>query len=421
MTCRPDRRLIRAAGRSTRFLLVRLQAPAAERRADRLPLDVALVLDRSGSMAGEKIRLAREAVERSIRVLDDRDRVAVVVYDDRIDVVLPGSPATAETRRTAEARLREIDARGSTNLAGGWLTGCEQVAMGTATERVARTLLLTDGLANVGITDHNELESHARELRRRGIATTTFGVGVDFDESLLQALATAGGGNFYFISDARQIPDFVTSELGEVLETVAREAGLDIEAPGGVAVDVLGSYPLERRGGGWRVELGDLVSDQEVEVVLRLNFPAGSVGDEMGVRVTARDRDGVLAPDAATLRWEFADHRANDGQSRDGDVDRVVGRLFAARARQEAVALNRSGDFGKAADVLRRVGRRIEEYAGSDPELQALVTVLEREASHDFAVPMAARELKMRHFAASTLVRGRDALGRARRAPDQRT
>jgi len=420
MTCLADRTFVRAAARSTRFVVVRLEAPTARRRSDRLPLDVALVLDRSGSMAGEKIRLAREAVTRSLGALDERDRVAVVVYDDRIDVVLPSAPAGGETRRTVEARLREIDARGSTNLAGGWLAGCEQAALGLDGERIARTLLLTDGLANVGITDPHELETHARELRRRGVATTAFGVGDDFDEVLLRAMATAGGGNFYYISDARQIADHIASELGEALEVVARDAALVLDVPAGVVLDVLGPQPVERRGGTWRVSLGDLVSGQEVEVVLQLNFATGTVGDEVAVHVAAEDRDGALPPDAATVRWTYADHAANDRRPRTREVDRVVAGRFAARARQEAVARNRAGDYGRASEALRKVARRIGRYAGSDEVLRDLVAELDREASHEYAAPMAAAVRKSIHFSSANILASRDARGRARHGPGDR-
>ncbi|MCU0483065.1 MAG: VWA domain-containing protein [Chloroflexi bacterium] len=222
---RQDRRYIRSASRSTRHLLVRVVAPAGDRRAERLPLTVALVLDRSGSMSGPKIALAKQAVDRALSALDDSDRVAIVVYDDQVDVVAPLAPARREAKSLARERLAAIDARGTTNLAGGWLAGCEQVALGQAGERVARTLLLTDGLANVGITDPAELERHAGELRRRGVATSTFGVGADFDEALLQAMAGAGGGHFYYIERPAQIPDLIASELGEALDVGTSSPG----------------------------------------------------------------------------------------------------------------------------------------------------------------------------------------------------
>ncbi|MBP1704624.1 MAG: hypothetical protein H6Q36_363 [Chloroflexi bacterium] len=418
---RQDRHYIRSASRSTRHLLVRVVAPAGDRRAERLPITVALVLDRSGSMAGLKIGLAKQAVDRALSAIDDRDRFAVVVYDDQIDVVAGLAPAAREAKDRARERLGAIDARGTTNLAGGWLAGCEQVALGQGDERVARALLLTDGLANVGITDPAELEHHAGELRRRGVATSTFGVGADFDEALLQGMASAGGGHFYYIERPAQIPDLIASELGEALDVVARAARLQILLPPGVDARVIGPRPLLRSGDCWAVELGDLVSRQELDVLLALNFPHGSDGDEMPVRVSATDADGALAGAPGVAGWTYADHRTNDAQPRDRALDRIVASNHAARARQEAVRLNRGGDLAGASRLLRDVARKIRGYAGDDPQLLELADALDREAAVEFSVPMAEPTRKAVHAASYRVLASRDVLGRARRSdPDDR-
>src|SRR5690606_1796511 len=215
--------------------------------------------DRSGSMASEsKFGLARQAVERSLAMLQPEDRFALVVYDDHIDVLAQSSFATAEAKRRAQSALRGVGPRGSTNHAGGWMRGCEQIAEFLDDERVSRCLLLTDGLANTGITDRDELARHAGELRQRGVSTSTFGVGADFDERLLRDMAHEGGGNFYFIEAPEQIPDLLTSELGEALEVVMRRAALHVMLPDGMEARPLNRYRHTRVVGdnGPRVELG---------------------------------------------------------------------------------------------------------------------------------------------------------------------
>jgi Ca-activated chloride channel family protein len=424
MTCmtmtlkaRTDRRLIRSTSRSARFVLAEITAPHSHRQQGqrRPPVNLAFVLDRSGSMAGDKIRLAKEAVAQSLRRLDSDDRFSVVMYDSEIDVVMASTPATSQARQTALTRLAMIDARSSTNLAGGWLRGAEQVALAMASEGVNRVLLLTDGLANVGITDPDQLTRHATELRARGIATTTFGVGADFDESLLQAMATAGGGNFYYIADEAAIADYVTSEVGEALDVVAREVALEITAPESVSIETLTPFPFERRGARTVVQLGSLVAEQLVQVVLRLSFPLGEVGHETGVVVSLSDATGVAGGAAQALDWRYADHAANDGQERDVEVDRAVASVYAARARQEATRLNKATDYEAARQALAAVARRIRDYAGRDAELRGIIAELERDAE-SLSAPMAPVALKQMHFASYASARMRMPSGAAMRA-----
>src|SRR6185369_4410647 len=247
LSARTDRRFIRSAHRSERFVLVELEAPPAEAKPTRDPVNLAIVLDRSGSMSGEKLELAKRAVETAVDRLLPTDRFAIVCYDDRIDVVVEATAASREAKTNAIERLRAIDARGSTDLAGGLLRGAEQVALAMAPAGVNRVLVLTDGLANVGIVDPAELARHARELRARGVTTSTFGVGADFDEALLQSMADAGGGHFYFIEHAAQIQDHIATEVGELLQVVARDVSLEVTAPDGVVVTTLSPYQLEQR------------------------------------------------------------------------------------------------------------------------------------------------------------------------------
>jgi Ca-activated chloride channel family protein len=418
LTVRPDRTLIRPNWHSKRFVLAHIAAPRATAERARPPVNLAVVLDRSGSMSGEKLRVAKSAVEEAIARLQPDDRFSVVVYDDVVDVVIESTSASGEARRGAIEGLRAIEARGSTNLGEGWLRGCEQVASHLAERGVNRCLLLTDGLANVGISDPGQLAAHAAELRARGVSTSTFGVGNDFDERLLQELADAGGGHFYYIADAPQIRDAITSEVGETLEVVARDVNLEITARDDIRVEPISPYKATARGNRTVVSLGDLGSEQVVEVVLRLSMPYGDLGRETGAIVAQTDRDGVFGPGGAgeaesvRLSWTYTDDRANDTQPRDVEVDRAVARLFAARARQEAVARNRAGDFAGAQRVLEATASRIRAYAGRDANMRDLVDALGQEQV-PFSMPMAEPSLKEAHFASANMLRSRDAAGRS--------
>ena len=437
LSARADRRYIRSAHRSERFVLVELEAPAAPEKAGRDPVNLAFVLDRSGSMSGQKLELAKRAIETAVDRLLPSDRFSIVCYDDRIDVVVEGTAASREAKTNALDRLRAIDARGSTDLAGGWLRGAEQVALGQGVgqavrqvagagpaaagaqhdDAVNRVLLLTDGLANVGMTDPAELGRHAAELRGRGVTTTTFGVGEDFDEALLQSMADAGGGHFYFIENAAQILDHVATEVGELLAVVARDVVLEVTAPESVAVGSLSPYPVERHGSRLQLRLGDLIAEQRLEVVLRFKFPFGPVGQEVGALIAVVDREGLLNLAGAApvgVGWEYADDRTNDAQPRDRAVDRAVARLFAARARQEAVALNRAGRYAAAGSALQGVAGRIAAYAGSDAGLREIVAELRLEEDR-WAAPAPEMARKVAFAAANYSLRSRAPRGGANR------
>ncbi len=410
-----DRSLIRAGARSTRYVKVSFTAPEAPRTGGRRPVTVALVLDRSGSMSGEKIRLARTAAQSALTLLEADDRFAVVVYDQEIDLLVESSPASPAARRRAAKALDATEARGSTDLCGGWLRGCEQVGLGLTDENIGRCLLLTDGLANHGITDRSQIIAHAAELRARGVATSTFGVGADFDERLLRGMAERSGGHFYYLQDARQIPDLLASEMGETLEVVARSATLSVELPAGGSVEPLGTFPARPAGRNTEIDLGDLVSGQEVEVTLAVTFGRGTEGETVDTAVSLTDRDESLEVRTQTLSWSYASHGENDRQPRERTVDRAVAEAYSARARDEATERNRHGDLDGARRVLRQTASRVGDYAGDDAELRALVGELLRESERFSERQFSPVMLKAEQFAAYAGQAARTPDGRARR------
>ncbi|HYW32413.1 MAG TPA: VWA domain-containing protein, partial [Gemmatimonas sp.] len=323
---RTDRTLVRAGARSTRYILVSYTAPEAPARGERAPVNVALVLDRSGSMEGDrKFTLARDATKSALAMLRPSDRFTLVVYDTEIDTLAHAQLATATAKRDALATLSEIGPRGGTDLCGAWMTACEALAEGLANERVSRALLLTDGLANHGETDPERLAQHAAALRARGIATSTFGVGRDFDERLLEQIAHEGGGNFNFIASAEQIPEFLTGELGEALETTVHGANLEVTLPAGASATVLNRFRNAiTPGGKLRVQLGDLASGQEVRVVIAVQFPISEPGERIAVGLSLAGDGAQAVDEEATLEWTYATHQANDRQTRNRVVDREV-------------------------------------------------------------------------------------------------
>ncbi len=408
LTALADRVLVRSGARSTRYALVTVVAPTATRATTRIPVNLAIVLDRSGSMAGQKFVLARRAVEQALMQLQSEDRFALVVYDDSIDVLAESTRATPDAKRSALARLASLEPRGSTDLSGGWMRGCEQIAFamtsGDRAQTIDRCLLLTDGLANRGITDRDDLISHAAALRERGIQTSTFGVGEDFDERLLAGLADAGGGHFYFLANAEQIPELIASEVGEALEVVLRGVVVEATLAHGMTSRALSRYrshTTESDSGRatLSVDVGDLVSGQEVELMFSMSFPTGADGETIATEMRVLDASGASrAAPSVSLQFTYASHADNDRQPRNREVDRRVAAIFAARARREAVEHQRAHEYERARAVLIATAKKIGDYAGGDAALLATAEALLRDVVAHRNAPMPAHEMKERYF-----------------------
>jgi len=429
MHIQTDRAFIPVGTLSVRYLQVVISAPpapAAAAGAARSPVDIAVVLDRSGSMDGSKITMARKAVTHAVRLLKPDDHVAVVCYDDQVDTVLERTLASREAKALVMGRLAGIEPRGSTNLSGGWLAGAHELqpahdagpAAGTGAlpaARVKRVLLLTDGLANAGAVDPQALAATAARLRTEGVTTSTFGIGADFDEELLSRLATQGGGHFYYIEKAGQIPDFFTSELGETLDIVARDARFEITCKHGVSVALLTDVPAEQVAGSVRVRLGDLVADQQVTLTLAVRVqdpPALGSGIEVRCRLT--DRDHVLFAEPMYVDWAVVAAADNQAQPVNQAVLRAAADAMAVAAQAEALQANRRGAFDEAQRIVAQGMAAVRALAPDDTVVREIVARLDGDRN-EFAAAMSPQELKRRHFMTYNVSGSRDAEGKARR------
>jgi Ca-activated chloride channel family protein len=339
--------------------------------ADRPGLNLSVVLDRSGSMAGPKLARAKEAASLLVRRLADEDVVSIVAYDDEVRTMAARAPGSR--RQELLDRIAAVRRGGTTNLSGGWLRGRELVAEDLEEGGVNRVLLLTDGLANVGITDPGQLRDLVASGASKGVTTTTIGFGTGYDEHLLRAMAEAGGGSTYYIETPDQAPAVFESEIEGLMALAAQNIAVTV-APSS-AVDhatVLHQYPRQQTDdGSLRLELGDLYALEPKSLLCE--FLLSSDDDAAEVDVATLTVEGhVLLPNGGvekrTTTLPIRVSRAA-GAVVEPEVRREALLLEAAQAREEALQDRRSGAFEDGARKLRSVAEKLSPMAAGDPEL----------------------------------------------------
>ncbi len=260
----------------TAYLQVTVRTPAVGKESSRRPVNLSVVIDRSGSMSDQrKMDFAKKAFASLIDQLKPDDILSLVVYDDAIDV-LRKAKKIGEERSSIKRLLDEISPRGSTNLGGGLMEGLRQAERFAGKEYVNRVVLLSDGLANVGVTDPGELQRTARKYRSRSISVSTMGVGLDYNENLMMALSESGGGNYYFIEHPSSLASIVRKELDMVSSIAAQNASVSITLGDNISlVSVLGcDHTME--SGRIIIPIGDLYSNETREFTLELDVPSGN-------------------------------------------------------------------------------------------------------------------------------------------------
>ena len=343
-------------------------------REGRAPLNIAIVLDRSGSMAGTKIEEAKRAAMRAIGMLGPEDIVAVVTYESTVDVLIPATKAR-DKQQLVQA-IRSITSAGNTALFGGVSRGAQELRKFLDPSRVNTLILLSDGLANVGPSSPGELAQLGASLAREGIAVTTIGLGLDYNEDLMARLALASDGNHFFVEDEGDLEYAFATEFGDALSAVAQGVTIHIHCPEGVRpVRVLGR-DAQISGRDVHVSMNQLFKDQTRYLLLEVELPAAAAGRALPVAtVDAAYRD-LLTGARAQLRGEalvrYTDSVALVERETDPDVMIAVASQTATERSELAMALRDQGRVEEARAAYRSNAVYLEEEARrwAAPELE---------------------------------------------------
>lgn len=278
----PGRTAVQSDAATSLDVLVSTIPPPPLGTLQRPPLNLALVLDRSGSMAGGgKLEAARAAAIFAVEQLLPTDRVSVTVFDDAVATIVRST--LAQDRPAIVAALRAIQPGNTTALHSAWKAGADQVCPHVRPRALNRVLLLSDGLANVGLTDPEAITADVRHYQKQQVTTSTLGVGQDYNEDLLEAMAAAGDGNYYYVESASQLADLFQSELHSLMATIGRDVTVQFEPLHGVEFTDLYN-DLERLPDG-RYRAPNLVYGMPSEFLVRLTVPP-----QAGVRELLRVR-----------------------------------------------------------------------------------------------------------------------------------
>ena len=356
---------------NTAYLKVSLTGFVLEEGRVRSPANVAIVLDRSGSMDGDKIARAREAAKLAIGLLGPNDIASIVTYSDTVSILVPATKVTE--RRYILDRIDSIYADGSTALFAGVSKGADELYKFFDSNRVNRVILLSDGLANVGPESPAALGALGASLRRTGISVTTIGLGLGYNEDLMVRLAEKSDGNHAFVENSRDLSRIFEYEFGDILSVVAQDAEIEIMcAPGVRPVRVLGR-DSEIVGSTVMTSIGQIYSNREKYVLLEVEVDSHPEGEEIALAEVSLRYDNLMSQRVDRLshdvRARFTTNQSRVEENMDTSAMVSAVMQIAAERSQEAMMLRDQGRVLEAKAAVQANSQFLQSNAatlGSD-------------------------------------------------------
>jgi Ca-activated chloride channel family protein len=329
------------------------------------PINVALVIDKSGSMGGEKIRRAKDAAIMAVERLRKNDIISIVTYDHHADVLLPATKATDQGKIIAA--INRLRAGGSSALYAGVEKAAKEVCKFFDRKRVNRIVLVSDGLANVGPKAPAELGALGASLGEENIAVTTIGLGLDYNEDLMSQLAKQSDGNHAVAENATDLVSFFNHEFGDIFSVVAQEVNVTIIGVDGVCPIRVFGREAEINDKQVSIKLNQLYAEQEKYVLLELEVPASIANQERviaGVAVIYRNLGSdVRERLSRMISLSFTNSAQQVEEQTNKEVMIAVVEQQAVEKNEQAVKLRDEGKIQEAQQVLMNNARVLKEEA----------------------------------------------------------
>lgn len=377
----------RPAATYLKIVLEGLAPPQPERRA---PINVALVIDRSGSMRGEKLAHAKQAAEMALEHLRDDDIVSVVLYDHTVDVLVPATKL--HDRPMIEQRIRSVQAGGNTALFAGVSKGAAELRKFLDRKRVNRAVLLSDGLANVGPSTPEELQGLGRELGGQTISVSTIGLGLGYNEDLMVRLAGASDGNHVFAERPEELASVFEKEFGTLGSVVAQGVAIEVEFLDGMRpIRILGREG-EIRGSRLSARMNQIYGGQQQYLLVEIETPPGPSGAERPLARVEVRYDDLFSRQNERLEQTARVRYSADAQEVEASANREVlisvAEQKAAAMDDEALALKDRGDVAGAQQVFRNKAALLQrEGEKLDSDKLKVQSGMSREAEAAAAAP----------------------------------
>ncbi|HMY16595.1 MAG TPA: VWA domain-containing protein [Polyangium sp.] len=331
------------------FVMLEARSSNDSRAKSAAPVNLSIVIDRSGSMKGTRLRNAINAAIGAVERLKDGDMVSVVTFDTRTQVVVPSSVIGPSTRGSVVAAISGIQLGGDTCLSCGIETGIAEMGLTGATDgRIGRMIVLSDGDANHGLRDIPGFRSLAQRARDKNISISTVGVDVDYNERILSAISVESNGRHYFVENDAALQRIFEGEAESLTQAVASGAEVDVELAPGVELDRVFDRTFRRNGNHITVPLGTFSNGDVKTILMKVRLPTSSSDSVAVANVDMRYRDLVKNEDGhctGKLGVALVDSGASD---LDGVVAGRVNRSETAATLKEANQLFAQGKFEEA-------------------------------------------------------------------------
>jgi Ca-activated chloride channel family protein len=340
------------------LLEIETDKPIQKEKKKRPALNLAIVIDRSGSMQQGRLEAAKEAAIGIVNRLSWHDHLSVVIYDQEVSVLVDGQRQDRETRPMTCEKIQSIRCRGMTNLSDGWLRGARCVAdvMDREDIKAGHVILLSDGHANVGETDPEALGKLAGDLAARGVTSSCVGIGNNYSPLQLNAIAEAGEGEMHHSDQPGEIIEVVMGELGEATQVVARNFSVSLQLPRRVTARQLTNYRGSDAGHNVECFLGSLIGGQQRRLAFLVDLPEFTEPEALTFRCTANWLDAETAMEEHTIKKEFellvVPAHTFDEDKRNKDVARAIADIWMASHGYQAMMLNERGLYEEASRIF---------------------------------------------------------------------